>query len=71
MSDKLGGSLLLVDSLSWMGVYFTGIPSNNCNIIRHAMNEAVSSCTGPLSYNPSALIYSYIELVYYGDILVK
>ena len=70
MSDKLGRSLLLVDSLSWMEVYFTGISSNNCNVICHAMNEAVSSCAALLSYNLSALIYSYLELVYYVDIMV-
>ena len=66
-SDELGGSLLLVDSLSWMEVYFTGIPSSNCSVIRHTMDEAVSSCANPLSYKPSALKFAVSLLCRHPD----
>ena len=67
MSEELGGSLLLVDYLSWMEIYFTGIPSNNCNIVRHTLDEAVSSCAGPLSYDPSALTFTVSLLCRHPD----
>ena len=67
ISDELGGSLLLVDSLSWMEVYFTGIPSSNCRVIRHTMDEAVSSCANPLSYEPSALKFTVSLLCRHPD----
>ena len=67
MSDELGGSLLLVDSLSWMEVYFTGIAISNCSIIHHTLDEAVSSCADPLSYEPSALKFTASLLCRHPD----
>ena len=66
-SDELGGSLLLVDSLLWMEVYFSGIPSNNCIIIAHTMDEAISSCAGILSYDPFALKFTVSLLCRHPD----
>ena len=67
VSDELGGSLLLVDSLSWIEVYFTGIPINNCSIICRTLDEAVSSCADPLSYDPSALKFTVSLLCRHPD----
>ena len=67
VSDDLEGLLLLVDSLSWMEVYFSGIPISNCSIIRDTLDEAVSSCADPLSYDPSALKFTVSLLCRHPD----
>ena len=67
LSNDLEGLILLVDSLSWMEIYFTGIPSSNCSVIRHTMDEAVSSCANPLSYEPSALKFTVSLLCRHPD----
>ena len=67
VSDELGGSLLLVDSLYWVEVYFTGILSTNCSAIHCAINEAVSSCADPLWYEPSALKFTVSLLCRHPD----
>ena len=67
LSNDLNGLILLVDSLSWMEVYFTGIPSSNCSVIRQTLDEAVSSCANPLSYEPSALKFTVSLLCRHPD----
>ena len=56
--EELGGSVLLVDSLTWIEVYFTGLPTNNCRSLNYIIEEAVSSCAEPLLYEPTALRFT-------------
>ena len=57
LPDDVHGSVLLVDSLCWIEVYFTGDP-NKCSVIFDIVEEAVMSCAGPLYYEPSALKFT-------------
>ena len=48
------GSLLLVDTMLWMEIYWTGDPAE-CSTLRSLVNAAIISCAEPLAYHPSAL----------------
>ena len=68
-----GGSLLLVDSFTWMEVYYTGnvvminiiithtyvgiLPEKYCTVIRKVLDEAISICAELLSYEPESIQY--------------
>ena len=64
--DDVHGSVLLVDSLRWIEVYFTGDP-NKCSVIFDIVEEAVTSCAGPLYYEPSALKFTVAFLCRRAD----
>ena len=53
-SENPAGSLLLVDTILWMEVYWTG-RHNECSILESVVTTAISSCAEPLAYHPSAL----------------
>ena len=53
-SKKPPGSLLLVDTMLWMEIYWTGRASE-CSMLRSVIMAAVFSCAKPLVYHPSAL----------------
>ena len=48
------GSLLLVDTMLWMEIYWTGDPSE-CSSLRSLITGAIYSCAEPLAYHSSAL----------------
>ena len=48
------GSLLLVDTMLWIEVYWTGDPAE-CSTLRSLVTAAIDSCAEPLAYHPSAL----------------
>lgn len=64
--DDLHGSVLLVDSLCWIEVYFTGDP-NKCSVIFDIIEEAITSCAEPLCYEPSALKFTVAFLCRHAD----
>ena len=53
-SENPAGSLLLVDTILWMEVYWTGRYSE-CSILQSVVTTAIASCAEPLAYHPSAL----------------
>ena len=53
-SSKPHGSLLLVDTMLWMEIYWTGDPAK-CSTLRSVVTDAIASCAEPLAYHPSAL----------------
>ena len=53
-SSKPRGSLLLVDTMLWMEIYWTGDPAE-CSTLHSIVTAAIDSCAEPLAYNPSAL----------------
>ena len=53
-SKKPPGSLLLVDTMLWMEVYWTGRAAE-CSMLRSVVMAAIASCAEPLVYHPSAL----------------
>ena len=53
-SKKPPGSLLLVDTMLWMEVYWTG-RNAECSMLRSVVMAAIASCAEPLVYHPSAL----------------
>ena len=55
-SEDPAGTLLLVDTMLWMEVYWTGLP-NKCSILQDIVSTAIASCAEPLAYHPSALEY--------------
>ena len=48
------GSLLLVDTMLWMEVYWTGRDAE-CSMLRSVVMAAIASCAEPLVYHASAL----------------
>ena len=54
-SKQLHGSVVLVDALWWITVYFLGKPGCSCVKLRQAVKEAIACCAKPLSYQPPAL----------------
>ena len=48
------GSLLLVDTMLWMEVYWTG-RDTECPFLRSVVEAAISLCAKPLAYHQSAL----------------
>ena len=48
------GSLLLVDTMQWMEIYWTGDPAE-CSSLYSLVTAAIDSCAEPLVYHPSAL----------------
>lgn len=55
-SKKPYGSLLLVDAMVWMEVYWTGQPTE-CFTLQSVIAAAIVSCAEPLAYNKSAIQY--------------
>ena len=53
-SRKPLGSLLLVDTMLWMEVYWTGRDAE-CSMLRSVVMAAIASCAEPLVYHASAL----------------
>ena len=53
-SSKPHGSLLLVDTMLWMEIYWTGDPAE-CSTLRSVVTTAIGSCADPLAYHLSAL----------------
>ena len=53
-SEDLFGSVLLVDRLYWIEVYYNG-PIKNCVKLRKVLCDAVSSCADILAYDEGAL----------------
>ena len=53
-SSNPRGSLLLVDTMLWMEIYWTGDPAE-CSTLRSLVTAAIDSCAEPLAYHPSAL----------------
>ena len=53
-SKKPPGSLLLVDTMLWMEVYWTGRDAE-CSMLRSVVIAAIATCAEPLVYHPSAL----------------
>ena len=53
-SLELCGSLLLVDTMQWMEIYWTGDPAE-CSILYSLVTAAINSCAEPLAYHSSAL----------------
>ena len=53
-SLELCGSLLLVDTMLWIEVYWTGDPAV-CFILHSLVTDAIASCAEPLAYHSSAL----------------
>ena len=53
-SSEPHGSLLLVDTMQWMEIYWTGDPAE-CSVLRSLVTAAIDSCAEPLFYHPSAL----------------
>ena len=53
-SSEPRGSLLLVDTMLWVEIYWTGDPSE-CSILRSLVTDAIASCAQPLAYHSSAL----------------
>ena len=54
-SHDLGGTVLLIDAINWMEIYFTGLPQDNCSILRHIIEESIKRCAEILSYDESAV----------------
>ena len=50
-SESTSGAILLVDSVDWMEVYFSG-PSSECPQIRHAVLEGISEVVKKFGYQP-------------------
>ena len=48
------GSLLLVDTMSWIEVYWTS-RDTECSMLRSVVMVAITSCAEPLMYHPSSL----------------
>ena len=48
------GSLLLVDTMLWMEIYWTGDPAE-CSSLHSLVTAAIYSCAEPLVYHPSTL----------------
>ena len=48
------GSLLLVDTMLWMEIYWTGDPTE-CSTLHSLVTAAIDSCAEPLLYHLSAL----------------
>ena len=57
-SHDLGGTVLLVDAIKWMEIYFTGLP-HNCSILRHIIEESIKECAEVLSYDESAVEFYF------------
>ena len=53
-SSEPRGSLLLVDTMLWMEIYWTGDPSE-CSTLRSLVTTAINSCAEPLAYHLSSL----------------
>ena len=53
-SSEPRGSLLLVDTMLWMEIYWTGDPAE-CSTFRSLVTAAINFCAQPLAYHPSAL----------------
>ena len=53
-SSEPRGSLLLVDTMLWMEVYWTGDPAE-CSTLRSLVTTAIHSCAEPLAYHLSSL----------------
>ena len=53
-SKEPRGSLLLVDTMLWMEIYWTGDHSE-CSALRSVVTTAIASCAEPLAYHESAL----------------
>ena len=53
-SSNPRGSLLLVDTMLWMEIYWTGDPVE-CSTLHSLVNAGINSCAEPLAYHPSAL----------------
>ena len=53
-SNKPHGSLLLVDTMKWMEIYWTG-DHEECSALRSVVTTAIASCAEPLAYHQSAL----------------
>ena len=54
-SEDLFGSILLVDRLYWLEVYYNGL-NENCFQLRCIICEAISTCTDILAYDKDAII---------------
>ena len=54
-SLELRGTLLLVDTMLWMEIYWTGDPAE-CSVLHSLVTDAIASCAEPLAYHPSALM---------------
>ena len=52
--SKSFGSLLLVDTMLWMEIYWTGDPAE-CSSLCSIVTDAIASCAEPLAYHSSAL----------------
>ena len=57
-SNEPLGSLLLVDTMKWMEIYWTG-DHEACSTLRIVLTTAIVSCAEPLVYHQSALKYNY------------
>ena len=53
-SNDPHGSLLLVDTMKWMEIYWTG-DHEECSALRSVVTTAIASCAVPLAYHQSAL----------------
>ena len=53
-SSEPRGSLLLVDTMLWMEIYWTGDPAE-CSTLHSLVTTAINSCAEPLAYHSSAL----------------
>lgn len=56
-SDQPRGSLILVDTLQWMEVYWVGRP-RECPLLLSVIKEAIHLCEEPLAYNKSTVTFS-------------
>ena len=54
MSNEPRGSLLFVDTMLWMEIYWTG-DHEECSALRSVITIAIASCAEPLAYRQSAL----------------
>ena len=53
-SSEPRGALLLVDTMLWMEIYWTGDPAE-CSTLHSLVTTAINSCAEPLAYDSSAL----------------